>query len=319
MLYCPAVPMADPRRSQHALVQLPRRNPGSQPRPSFLITACGAAALLAGLLAGCNRPAAEPPPNLLATSVAATLTAQPVLVATATFPAPTPAATAASLSTPTESPTETELASPTPSPIPLSPGDPRAGLNLSAPDVREDFSQPLWYVGSDAATASFAYTDGRFQVTDNLADGFLWWSTTAREAADLYVEVTGEVGACGGKDAYGVGVRVGGQNFDQGYTLEIACDGSYRLRRFVSEEQPVILLNWTPAAALVSGPQATNRIGLLAQGDQIHAFANGQLLSAQAIEDDSYSSGALSLFASAAQTPGLTVHFDDLNLWFLSP
>jgi hypothetical protein len=192
-------------------------------------------------------------------------------------------------------------------------------LNLSAPDIRDDFSQPLWYIYSDPATANFAYENNRFSATDNLADGFLPWSTTAREAADLYVEVTAEVGSCSGKDGYGLGIRVGGQNFDQGYTLEISCDGSYRLRRFVSEELPVILLNWTPAAALVSGPQATNRIGLLAQGDQIHAFANGELLSTQAIEDDSYSSGILSLFASAAQTPGLNVHFDDLALWFLSP
>ncbi len=271
------------------------------------------------MLASCNRPAAEPPPNLLATSVAATLTAQPVAIATSTLAAPTATPTEASLTTPTESPTETEAAPPTPTPIPLSPGDPRTGLNLSVPDVRDDFSQALWYVGSDDATASFAYANGRFQVTDNLADGFLWWSTTAREAADLYIEVTAEVGNCSGKDGYGLGVRVGGQNFDQGYTLEISCDGSYRLRRFVSEEPPVILLNWTPAAALVSGPQATNRIGLLAQGDQIHVFANGELVSAQAIEDDRYSSGALSLFASAAQTPGLEVHFDDLALWFLSP
>jgi len=299
MLYCPAVPMGDPR--------------------SYSIAVRRVASLFALLLASCNRPAADPPPNLLATSVAATLTAQPVAIATSTLPPASPVPTATSGFPPTESATETAAAPPTPSPIPLSPDDPRAGLNLSAPDLRDDFSQALWYVGSDDATASFAYANGQFQVTDNLADGFLWWTTTAREAADLYVEVTAEVGACSGKDAYGFGIRVGGQNFDQGYTLEIACDGSYRLRRFVSEELPVILLNWTPAAALVSGPLATNRIGLLAQGEQFQVFANGELVSAQAIEDDSYSSGILSLFASAAQTPGLTVHFDDLALWFLSP
>jgi len=311
--------MGDPRTSSHVRPQLPDRNPPSQFPRCCSIAVRGAATLFAFLLASCNRPAAEPPPNLLATSVAATLTAQPVAIATSTPPPASPAPTATSESPPTESPTETEAAPPTPSPIPLSPGDPRTGLNLSAPDVRDDFSQALWYVGSDDATASFAYADGRFQVTDNLADGFLWWSTTARVAADLYVEVTAEVGNCSGKDGYGLGIRVGGQNFDQGYTLEISCDGSYRLRRFVSEEQPVILLNWTPAAALVVGPQATNRIGLLAQGEQLQVFANGELVSAQAIEDGSYSSGALSLFASAAQTPGLNVHFDDLALWFLSP
>jgi len=299
MLYCPAVPMGDPR--------------------SYSIVFRKVASLLALLLVSCNRPAAEPPPNLLATSVAATLTAQPVIVATSTHTAPASTPTEATSVTPTESPTETPAGSPTPSPVPLSPDDPRAGLNLSAPDVQDDFNQALWYVGSDEATASFAYADGRFQVTDNLADGFLWWSTTARAAGDLYLEVTAQVGACSAKDAYGFGIRVGGQNFDQGYTLEVSCDGAFRVRRFVSEEPPVLLLNWTPAAALVSGSAATNRIGLLARGERIYAFANGELLAAQAIEDDSYSSGALSLFASAAQTPGLTVYFDDLALWFLSP
>jgi len=289
-----------------------------EPR-TYSMVVRGVASLFALLLVSCNRPAAEPPPNLLATSVAATLTAQPVILATPTHSAPTTTPTEASLATPTETPTEIPAASPTPSPIPLSPDDPRAGLNLSAPDLRDDFNQALWYVGSDEATASFAYSDGRFQVIDNLADGFLWWSTTSREAADLYLEVTAEVGTCSGKDAYGLGVRVGGQNFDQGFTLEVSCDGAFRVRRFVSEQPPVLLLNWTPSAALVSGSQATNRIGLLARSDQIHAFANGELLAAQPIEDDSYSSGVLSLFASAAQTPGLTVYFDDLALWFITP
>jgi len=312
--------MAAAPRTWQALTRSPEPNPaGRYRRFSLLCVLLSAASLLAVVLAGCNRPAAEPPPNLLATSVAATLTAQPVIQATSTLSASTATPTEASSVTPTERPTETAAASPTPSPIPLSPDDPRAGLNLSAPDVRDDFNQALWYIGSDEATASFAYTDGRFQVTDKLADGFLWWSTTAREAGDLYLEVTAQIGTCSGKDAYGFGIRVGGQNFDEGYTLEVSCDGAFRVRRFVSEEAPVLLLNWTPSAALVSGSQATNRIGLLARGDQFHAFANGELLSAQPIEDDSYTSGALSLFASAAQTPGLTVHFDDLALWFLSP
>jgi len=311
--------MGDPRTSSHVRPQLPDRNPPSQFPRSCSIAVRGAATLFAFLLASCNRPAAEPPPNLLATSVAATLTAQPVAIATSTPPPASPAPTATSGSPPTESPTETEATPPTPSPIPLSPDDPRAGLNLSAPDIRDDFSQPLWYVYSDPATANFAYENNRFSATDNLADGFLPWTTTGPEAADLYVEVSAEVGGCSGKDAYGLGIRIGGEGLNRGYTLEISCDGAYRLRRFVSEELPVILLDWTPAAALVSGPQATNRIGLLAQGEQFQVFANGELVSAQAIEDDNYSSGILSLFASAAQTPGLTVHFDDLALWFLSP
>jgi hypothetical protein len=273
-------------------------------------------ALLLGM-AACNRPAAEPPPNLLATSVAATLTAQPLAPATP-IASLTPAPPAES-PTPAETALPTESVSPTPPPIPLSPDDPRAGLNLSAPDVRDDFSELLWYIGSDPASASFAYRDGRFEVVDNLADGFLWWSTTARTASDLYVEVGAEIGECRGKDASGLAIRVGGAGIDEGYTLEVACDGSYRLRRFVSQEPPITLVDWTPASALISGPEATNRIGLLARGPEIYVFANGERLTADAVRDDHYTSGILSLFASADQTAGLTVHFDDFALWYLSP
>lgn len=275
--------------------------------------------LLVPLLISCNRPAAEPPPNLLATSVAATLTARPAVIPSSTLFGPTVGPSVTPQATSTVGATEPPSASPTSSPIPLAPDDPRAGLNLAAPDILDDFSQPLWYVYSDPATANFAYKNNRFSATDNLADGFLPWTTTAREIADLYVEVTAEVGDCSGKDAYGLGIRIGGEGLNLGYTLEVSCDGAYSLRKFVGEEAPAILLNWTFSEILVSGPQATNRVGLLAQGNQIFAFANGKILSTQAIEDDSYSSGILSLFASAAQTPGLTVTFDDFALWFVSP
>ncbi len=311
--------MADARRFSQPLhlakPQIPTRLP-SIPGPT---KGWGSGLVLILLLAGCNRPAAEPPPNLLATSVAATLTAQPIIVPSSTpfIPTTAPSATAQATSTPGLA--ATVSATPTPSPIPLAPDDPRAGLNLSAPDILDDFSQPFWYVYSDPATANFAYENNRFSATDNLADGFLPWSTTARAAADLYVEVTAEVGACSAKDAYGLGIRIGGEGLNRGYTLEVSCDGAYRLRKFVGEEVPAILLNWTPSELLASGPQATNRIGLLARGNQIYAVANGKTLSTQAIEDDSYSSGILSLFASAAQTPGLTVTFDDFALWFVTP
>lgn len=311
--------MADARRFSQPLhlakPQIPTRLP-SLPGPT---KGWGSGLVLILLLAGCNRPAAEPPPNLLATSVAATLTAQPIIVPSSTPFIPTTAPSATPQATSTPGLAATVSATPTSSPIPLAPDDPRAGLNLSAPDILDDFSQPFWYVYSDPATANFAYENNRFSAKDNLADGFLPWSTTAREAADLYVEVTAEVGDCSGKDAYGLGIRIGGEGFNRGYTLEVSCDGAYRLRKFVAKEVPTILLNWTPSELLASGPQSTNRIGLLARGNQIYAVANGKTLSTQAIEDDSYSSGILSLFASAAQTPGLTVYFDDLAFWIISP
>ncbi|GMR11646.1 MAG: hypothetical protein BMS9Abin28_2483 [Anaerolineae bacterium] len=294
-------------------------------------------ALLIGALlfvAACNRPADEPPANLLATSVSSTLTAQPVVQPTSTQPADTPLAGGEideNTPEPTETleesssvPTEEALeVSPTPSntPIPLEPGDPRAGLDLSDPDYVDDFSERFtWFEFSDPEGATVAWEDGRLRVTDHLTDGILWWTTTAIEAEDSYAEIMAQVSSCSGRDAYGMGIRVGGENIDRGYTLEISCDGAWRVRRFIAfDELPAVLRDWTESDLIQSGPDASNQIGFLANGDQLFAFVNGELLDTVAIEDSGYTSGVPSLFTNASQTADLTVNFDDFRLWYLPP
>ena len=286
------------------------------------------------LIAACNRPAEEPPANLLGTSVSSTLTAQPVVQPSSTQPADTPI-TGGELDEGTSEPTatqaETESAaaedtpeiSPTPSntPIPLEPGDPRSGLNLSEPDYVDDLDERFtWFEFSDPEAATVVWEDGRLRVTDHLADGILWWTTTALQADDSYAEILAHISSCSGKDAYGMGIRVGGDNTDRGYTLEISCDGAWRVRKFIAfDEIPAVLRDWTESDLIQTGPDASNQIGFLASGDQLFAFVNGQLLEAVAMEDSDYTSGVPSLFANASQTADLTVHFDDFRLWFLSP
>lgn len=297
-------------------------------------------ALLMGTLlivAACNRPAEEPPANVLATSVSSTLTAQPVAQPTFTQPPDTPVAggevdentpepTEAPVdaeSTATEPATEEPELSPTPSntPIPLEPGDPRSGLNLSDPDYADDFSERFtWFEFSDPESATVLWDDGQLRVTDHLTDGILWWTTTAIEAEDSYAEIMAQVSSCTGKDAYGMGIRVGGENIDRGYTLEISCDGAYRVRKFTAfDEIPAVLSDWTASDLINAGPDASNRIGFLADGNQLFAFANGMLLNLVAIEDADTIKGVPSLFANASRTTDLTVHFDDFRLWFLTP
>jgi hypothetical protein len=294
-------------------------------------------ALLVGTLmlaAACNRPAEEPPANVLATSVSSTLTAQPVEEATATdtpvavgeidedTPEPTDAPVD-SESTPTAEVTEEPEVSPTPSntPIPLEPGDPRSGLNLSDPDYSDDFSQRFtWFEFSDSESATVLWDDGRLQVTDHVADGILWWTTTAVATEDSYAEIMAQTSSCSGKDAYGMGIRVGGDNIDRGYTLEISCDGAWRVRKFTAfDEIPAVLRDWTESDLINTGPDASNQIGFMADGDQLFAFVNGVPLDTVAIEDSDYVSGVPSLFTNASQTADLSVHFDDFRLWHLTP
>lgn len=277
-------------------------------------------ALIPFLLAACNRPAQEPPADSLGTSVAATLTAQPSMTPLPPTLVPSDPAPRITSVTPTEAPIETDepttAPEPTNTPLPLDPDDPRSGLNLSSPDYSDDFSVPgTWYQYS-LEDAIFRWEDGRLRAVDNKADGIIWWSAGDLQLDDLYAEIEIEVGDCTGRDGYGMAVRVGGVNFDRGYTYEVSCDGQYRVRKFISESAPRVLLDWTAAPGILQGSGALNRIGVLAVEDELHFFANGSLLNDQPVVEDEYSDGTIGLFASAVQTSGLTVYFDDFHLWY---
>jgi hypothetical protein len=205
-----------------------------------------------------------------------------------------------------------------PSPPPLSPDDPRFGLNLAAPHHLDDFSSNLTWVGPNFDGALNVWEDGRLRATDFLADKFLWWSTTIPDvdAGDLYVEVSAVVDECSGKDAIGLAVRVDPVDRDSGYTLEFSCDGSYRIRKLLAGTVQT-LLDWTPNDSILSGANTTNVLGFLARGSTLTVFANGEVLSS--IEANAFYKGNFGLFSDAASTPGLTVYFDDFKLWYLNP
>jgi hypothetical protein len=270
------------------------------------------------LLAACNRAAQEPPPNVLATQVASTLTAAPTLPESITPPpSPTLLPSATQAIPPTETPTETPTpgGSPSPTAPPLAPDDPRTGLNLASPDLRDDFSVRFkWYEFSDATSASNLVEDGRLKAVDNLADSYIWWSTTDSQAEDVYAEVSAAIGACSGRDAAGMAVHVNGSNFDQGYALDFSCDGSFRLRKFITDAAPATLIDWTASPEIVKGPNVTNRLGLLAKDSKLYVFANGKLVGQ--IDESSYASGTFGLYASGVNTAPLTVSFDDFAAWY---
>jgi len=77
------------------------------------------------------------------------------------------------------------------------------------------------------------------------------------------------------------------------------------------------LTDWTASPEIIKGPMASNRMGFLAKGSALYTFANGKLLG-QA-EDNEHLLGNFGLYASAENTAGLTVYFDDFWLWWLKP
>lgn len=273
-------------------------------------------------LAGCNRSAAEIPPEPVQdTGLPPTLTS---VFPLPTLPTAPPSATEPPPSTATFTPTSTitTTASPGPSPSPTGPqlpdDDPRHGLNLSTPDYLDDFSTHFkWGEFSYPESATNVYAQGGLEAKDNVTDHTVWWSVSDQAGGEVYVEVSARVGDCSGDDGYGLAARVGGENFDRGYAVEFSCSGSYRLRKFIGNANPLILIDWTPASEVHSGSDATNRMGLMARGDMLYAFANGELLGETS--DNDYTYGFFGVYSSADSTPGLDVIFDDFSLWHIQP
>lgn len=194
--------------------------------------------LILGLaLAACTRTARVPSSFDLATSIAATLTTLPTSPATAT---PPPSSTAPPSATPSVTPSPVPSDTPTvgPSPTatrpPLPTDDPRYGLDLGVPGYHDGFAQRFTWGELDDPGAVNTWEDGHMLAVDRLIDAYIWWSATVPDAgaANFYAEISATIGACSGRDAAGFGVRVGGVNLDSGYTLEVSCDGAYRVRRF---------------------------------------------------------------------------------------
>ncbi len=274
---------------------------------------------MSALVVACNRQADQPPPHNVATDVAATLTAVPTFGPITTRPpSATPAPSATPIATASLLPSETPTLGPTPTataPV-LPPGDPRTGLNLSVPAYSDDFSQSFkWFAGYVDNTVSLTQSDGKLVAVDKLADSYITWSTTTVTAGNVYAEATANIGSCSGKDASGLALRIGGDAYDRGYALELSCDGAYRIRKFIDvETPPKTVVDWTTAEAIKQGPNASNRIGFLAEGNTLSAFANGSLLGQ--VDDNDLVAGTFGLFANAASTAGLTVVFDDFALWY---
>jgi hypothetical protein len=199
--------------------------------------------------------------------------------------------------------------------------DPRIGLNLSNPDYTDDFSVPgRWYSGYEDAGVRLAYEGQAFAATDKLTDLFLFYSGSVRTDSNFYAEIDMTIGPCSGRDGGGLAFRVGGADYDQSYVFEVACNGEYRIRKFVDFDTiPLILRNWTYSDAIHQGSNATNRIGVFADGNELYFFANGVLLTPNPIEDNAYSQGRYGIFASAAETPNLKMLFDNFAVWVLAP
>jgi serine/threonine protein kinase len=206
-----------------------------------------------------------------------------------------------------------------PTTLPTLEMDPRAVLDLSHPDFKDTFDgENYWGTYDEAGSAAYSVGGGSLAGVDYTPEErYTWWTMTAQQSGNVYVEVSATNGDCIGKDSVGLALRVDPDNARSGYSYEVSCDGHWRFRRHHKDASPRVLVDWSPSSHILQGFGATNRLAVLGYQGRFVFFVNGQQVGTYTEENYQYSYGSFALFVRASLTYDLIASFDDFSYWHL--
>lgn len=191
-------------------------------------------------------------------------------------------------------------------PTPTTASDPARGTLIFA----DQFDDPqAWSLGRGGGGQA-ALGVNELTLAVQRPSGYVSSLRRATELGDFYLEITAAPTICRGGDEYGLLLRVGSeQDF---YRFSLTCDGQARVDKLfqggASSPQPL-----TPNAAIPRGAPSSTRLSVLATGDDLYFYANGEYLFT--VRDPSLFSGAIGVFARAAGEDPVTVNFSDLQVY----
>jgi hypothetical protein len=187
-------------------------------------------------------------------------------------------------------------------------------LNLGEPTWRETFDSAANWFLVDSGNTRFTIDDGEMAMRSASPGSYDEWGlSTYGEVSDFYMEATVRTDEdCGGLDRYGFLLRSPDPN--QGYVYGFSCDGRYRIYAWDGNSYRG-LQEWTRSSSIKSGPDQTNKIGVLMDGDTIKLYANDSLL--VELDDREFSSGSFGMFVASGETNNFTAFVEDLTLWEL--
>lgn len=280
------------------------------------------------LLSSCNMPGYGTPTNQddnsMATEIAKILTGTPVQILISptaqgdqgqveTQEPPAGEETEEPGGMETEAATATPTMTPTPTVTPtatLSDTDP--ALTLGTPDWVDNMDDgDNWPTGYNDYT-SIEFNNGYMKLTaETDLDG---WRLTWPFLSDFYLEAKVQSPDCEETDHYGLMFRVPeNANANKGYLFGITCDGQYSLRRWdgTTMHYPV---TWTASDLIVKGQDVQNTLGVMAKGDTLALYINGQKV--KELTDNGYLEGSFGVFVGSDNADdNVTVWVDQIRYW----
>ena len=200
-----------------------------------------------------------------------------------------------------------------------------SAIGLGEPSWIERFEKTPSYIflGTDGYTES-KVENGSLVLASLAQIGDRWRIIELPGLGDFYLQITARTGpACSEKDAYGlekdayglfVRASAQGVDYNTGYVFGVSCDGYYRFYR-MDEGRYFSLRDWTANSNILTGPDRTNQLGLMADGQNISLYVNGVLL--EQFQDSTHPVGQFGFMISSLKSFDFKVFIDDIAFWNL--
>ena len=186
--------------------------------------------------------------------------------------------------------------------------------DLGVADLKDGFgSGGNWYT-YDTGDSSAKVKDGVMRMTMDEPHLTADWTMSWITGQNFYAEITAQTqDKCAGKDRYGLMFRATDPN--SGYLFMVSCDGRFRLTTW-NGATAKLLAGWSKSSHINEGPDEINTLGVLANGNQIMLFANGEHL--RTVYDDTFlGNGRFGLIIGSEETDNLVIEYDTFKLWNL--
>ncbi|HAF61090.1 MAG TPA: hypothetical protein DCK95_02055 [Anaerolineaceae bacterium] len=175
-------------------------------------------------------------------------------------------------------------------------------------------------LGNDVETiegtnASVWVENGAFHLYRSSASGGYIWYCSYPNISDFYLEAKFTVQNCNGSDEYGLTFRKPDFGDKTGYYFAVTCDGTFNLMRWINGDS-TLLGEWTSSDLFNKGTDATNTLGVWAEGNLFKLYINDQF-AAEFTDKSAIRSGYFGLYSNPQQTAGLTVLMDEVSYWNL--
>jgi hypothetical protein len=152
--------------------------------------------------------------------------------------------------------------------------------------------------------------NNKLSLVLNQPGGYLYTLRRAPILNDFYLEISANPSLCRNTDEYGLLLRFSPAL--EFYRFSLSCDGQVRVDKYyqgrASSPQP-----WIMSGDVPPGAPSSSRLGVWADGVEMHFFINNQYQFS--VRDPSISRGSLGVFIRSAGENTVSVSFSELVVY----